>query len=681
MKLIDIHILGFGKFSNVTINFSDTVNVIYGSNEAGKSTIHAFIKAMFFGMERGRGLAAKTDDYTKYEPWEATSAYGGFLRLEYGGTIYRIERNFGKSPTDVTVVNENIGKIVSNTGDFFRAILAGLSGTAYDNTVSIRQLRSATDASMINELKNYIANMNTSGNMSLDVGKAAAYLKTQKKNLSKQIDPEASKAYARNAADIKQLERDIETMQRPTPVEPEPPAPEPLPQLPDIVPEDIVAEDSPAVIELLSKREAIETKSSAYRTLLEAHGLYSRDTLEAQKDRIKDICTILKSDAGTKPRRSSSSSIGFLVAPFIIAAICLAVGIYNFLTGEDSIFVTRLYVQSPLIIYIPLGIGFIMFLLVVILGIKSVLASSPKTTSGTSISKEQRHQYLVELQGIAKSLLTADHQPLKDASGKASYKAVVSALNEQLKDYYNIFASIENSDDAMGIIDAQIADLRKTAHEEAVATARTNLEQQRAAVPVTPAAPVTPALPDDYETDHKIEQLAHLKLEQESLSRILSENRRLQFEIDAIDLAEETLQRLSSSIKESFGVYLNVYASAMIAGMTDGKYQSMSVDDDLNIYLNTQHRLIPISQVSSGTIDQMYLALRLAAANLMQGGQCVIPLMLDDSFVNYDEDRLRNTLRWIVQSIGQQMILFTCHRREAQILSSLMLPYNFIELG
>ncbi len=107
----------------------------------------------------------------------------------------------------------------------------------------------------------------------------------------------------------------------------------------------------------------------------------------------------------------------------------------------------------------------------------------------------------------------------------------------------------------------------------------------------------------------------------------------------------------------------------------------MSVDDDLNIYLNTQHRLIPISQVSSGTIDQMYLALRLAAANLMQGGQCVIPLMLDDSFVNYDEDRLRNTLCWIVQSIGQQMILFTCHRREAQILSSLMLPYNFIELG
>ena len=66
MILKDLNIRGFGKFHDRKIEFSDGINILYGGNEAGKSTLHAFLRAMFYGMERARGRAARTDFYAHY---------------------------------------------------------------------------------------------------------------------------------------------------------------------------------------------------------------------------------------------------------------------------------------------------------------------------------------------------------------------------------------------------------------------------------------------------------------------------------------------------------------------------------------------------------------------------------------------------------------------------------------
>ena len=75
---------------------------------------------------------------------------------------------------------------------------------------------------------------------------------------------------------------------------------------------------------------------------------------------------------------------------------------------------------------------------------------------------------------------------------------------------------------------------------------------------------------------------------------------------------------LSATIRDSFGLYLNKTASELISGITGGIYDSMSVDESLNVFMNTRTRLVPVEQVSSGTMDQIYLALRLATARLIQ---------------------------------------------------------------
>ncbi len=77
MRFLDLYISGFGKFHDTAVSFEDGLNVIYGKNEAGKSTIHTFIRGMLFGIERQRGRAARNDIYSKYEPWENSGPLRG----------------------------------------------------------------------------------------------------------------------------------------------------------------------------------------------------------------------------------------------------------------------------------------------------------------------------------------------------------------------------------------------------------------------------------------------------------------------------------------------------------------------------------------------------------------------------------------------------------------------------
>ena len=106
----------------------------------------------------------------------------------------------------------------------------------------------------------------------------------------------------------------------------------------------------------------------------------------------------------------------------------------------------------------------------------------------------------------------------------------------------------------------------------------------------------------------------------------------------------------------------------------------MSIDENLNVFLNTKTKLVPLENVSSGTMDQVYLALRLAAAKLLQGSSSGFPLIFDDSFTQYDDERLKTALEWLASVYGGQIIIFTCHRREAQMLRARQVEFHLIEM-
>lgn len=113
MVITELYIKNFGMLSEKHIRFTDGVQVIYGENESGKSTLHGFIRAMFFGLERGRGKAALKDDFTRYEPWDNPGNYAGVLWFLCGGKQFRLERNFDRYTKRTSLICETDGEELS----------------------------------------------------------------------------------------------------------------------------------------------------------------------------------------------------------------------------------------------------------------------------------------------------------------------------------------------------------------------------------------------------------------------------------------------------------------------------------------------------------------------------------------------------------------------------------------
>lgn len=96
MKLIACHIDNFGKLSDLSLEFKDGLNVIYESNAWGKSTLAAFLKAMFYGLDAKKEAKAYEKERVLYRPWQG-GAFGGELDFEVEGKSYRISRTFGRT--------------------------------------------------------------------------------------------------------------------------------------------------------------------------------------------------------------------------------------------------------------------------------------------------------------------------------------------------------------------------------------------------------------------------------------------------------------------------------------------------------------------------------------------------------------------------------------------------------
>ena len=82
-----LNIRNFGKIHDRTLEFSPGINVLYGENESGKTTVHTFIKSMLFGLSRMRGKAARNDVYSTYEPWENPECMVGYCGFRARDTI------------------------------------------------------------------------------------------------------------------------------------------------------------------------------------------------------------------------------------------------------------------------------------------------------------------------------------------------------------------------------------------------------------------------------------------------------------------------------------------------------------------------------------------------------------------------------------------------------------------
>lgn len=488
MKIRELYLKNFGKFSEKKIVLDDGINLFYGENESGKTTIHTFIKSMLFGMERARGRAAGHDAFSLYEPWDHPNYYAGTIKFESGGKKFCLSRNFDRYSRSSSLICEDDGEEFSIEQGDLEVILNGLHIANYDNTIAIGQMKVETNQNLAGELQNYATNYYATGNSDIDLDGAITKLQKQKREVEKQI---------REYMNEKQQRKSV-----------------------------IEQEKNFVWREIHNHEEELEK-------------------LEEQIDNQKAILEELESQEMKKWRVHPGELIGVLV--LILAMVFWIEKPFNYL----------------LAIVIFLGEGLFVW-------------------NRLKDGKVKSHEQMLE-------------------ESRSSLQKVLWS-KEQLQN---------------GLREKQVH--------------YSNLEEQL-----------------------------------EEMTELDSFCKKKEQEKQALELATDKLLELSEGVQQELSIRLNEKASAILKEITGGKYTMLLVDERLRMSLIADGKKIPLEQLSRGTIDQIYFALRMAAADLLYEEE--YPVILDETFVFYDDVRLENTLRWL-KANKKQVLLFSCQRREQEILN------------
>lgn len=487
MKIRELYLKNFGKFSDEKIVLKDGINLFYGENESGKTTIHTFIKSMLFGLERGRGRASINDTFSLYEPWENPNYYSGVLRFESGGKHFCLERTFDKYSKSARLICEDDGEEFSLSHGDLEIVLGGLDASNYENTVAIGQMKVEPNQTLAAELQNFATNYYSTGNSDIDLDGAVNLLKQRKKEVEREM------------------------------------------------------------------RELLQEKQQK-RSEIEQEAAYVWRDIHKVEQELEEL------EGQVVAAREKQEE-------------------------QESMVESRWRVH-------PTGLVLMLLLPIIILFIF-----------------EQPWDYLL---------------------------AIVLVLAEGM------------------FVWNRIKDGKKKPQEQLIEEARSNLEKL-----LWQKERLQGEMKEkQIQYDNLMEQLNELEEIGEGYKQQDKKKR-------AIELAVQKLIELSKDVHQELSVELNRKASDILREITGGKYTMLLIDEKLKMHLYTGERKIGIEQVSRGTIEQIYFALRMAASDILFEEE--YPVVLDDTFVFYDDIRLENTLRWLVKN-KKQVILFTCQKREGEIL-------------
>ena len=175
-------------------------------------------------------------------------------------------------------------------------------------------------------------------------------------------------------------------------------------------------------------------------------------------------------------------------------------------------------------------------------------------------------------------------------------------------------------------------------------------------------------------------QLEELSQIEEKLEDAENEKENLVKLNSSFEIAKECLENAYEKVKENISPRFVQNLSNIIQKISNNKYTNVKMNDTdgLTAEIETGEYL-PVNRLSTGTIDQMYLSLRLSALKEISDEK--MPIILDEAFAYFDNERLKNILKYISEEYSkQQVLIFTCSNREKEELDKLNISYKLFEI-
>lgn len=674
MILEKLYIDGFGKFSDYSLNFSPSIQILYGENEAGKSTIHAFIQAMLYGIPKG---ASKKEIFFQYRPFSKALGFGGSLTFSHQGKSYCVQRDFLQGgEAHITILPQ--GEKLFEGESFLQSVLSPFSLESFKNTVSIRQLKSSTEREMVYELQAMLSNFQESGNVELNPQAALDYLEQEEARLREKMIPDATKRYSGLLGEVKNTHRSLSLLEAEEAQSSEEKS------LKGSAPEEAMIEEtdreetdgeeidgkrkageesfeknsSPVKncilqeesLELQRKRAEIEETREEWNrlsSLLEKEGLSNKEELLLEQEKMLQYLSHEQEE-----KKLGKSSI-FLYPLFCFFALCFAVlTTLSFLYAYTSVALPRFpFFSMGFSAYLyPFFCAFLLFLL---------LALSQRrifTQQQRWVKQEKR-----EFEEILAKRNISTFLQFQNSSKEELREEGSSYTQAKVLQYYNTLLEKWGEKEEL---EKSLALLEESYQKEKNLWLETSYKEKQ-----------------KEQWEELLRQYGILQNKADLIRPSLEENEKLQEKREAILEAKERIRQIAGEIRKSFAFHLNEDCGKALSEITGGRYDSLWIDEQLHIYVNAKEGFFPLEQASTGTIDQLYLALRLSMALLLQKeNRDLLPLLFDDSFAMYDEKRLAASIGYLKKAYPAQILLFTCHHREEKILKELGIPFEQAEL-
>ena len=690
MQILECWLKHYGKFSDMRISFHAGLNIIEGGNESGKSTILSFICAMLYGIQKTR--SKNIDEYQLRQPWDNPDYFAGVMKVHEGDSIYRIERNFLKKDESLCVVCETEGRELENPEAFLTELTGGLSEGDFLNTFYIRQAQAQTDSRLGEHLRDYLVRVEQSGGTQTDVTAAVDQLKKRHRELQaerKQKLDKISELVADNRQEAEFVRSEIGRLQA---------------RLRESQQERPVTFErrlqtgfgQPAASETDNRQEghAGGQPSSVQTAGRVPDTGWGQDSAAAQSaDRQSDESLGQGSAAAQSADREPDRVLEQVppVLPVLLAAAAVMAVLCS------------VFAQSGLL-------RILLFVLAGIFAVLGLLAAlrirKEEPQSGRSRRRLREAERSVKRYTVLNRLLG-----YRDHSADPELEARMRRLDRRREDVMREEEKRSRQETAADVARIMADERQRRAEQPvgpeqqpasgqhgaqgqgtaaqgmAAAFGQHGAQGQETAAQGMAAASgqhgaqgqETAALREaavfgrndalERELTEKQQKLSQLDEAFGKLSGEKDSLRKQDVDLDALSLAIERIQRLSGAIYRETGEEFSRRVSALLVQMTGGRYSSISLDERMDVNINTPDRLLKISQVSFGTMNQIYFALRIAAGELLSGGKN-LPLLLDEPFAMYDDERLKDALAFLAGS-GRQTLLFTCQSREKLLAGKL----------
>lgn len=640
MKINSLYLTHFGCFHQKRMELQSGINVIYGENEAGKSTIHHFIGAMLFGVERLRGKGSKKDEYSRYKPWEQGKNYEGSMEITHEGRVYRLIRNFYREDEYFKIEQLDTGKQLFLTNGQLDTLIGGLNKTNFKNTLSISQMETQIDATFGLTLQAYMANIEQTKSQAVDLSATIDYLKKEKK---KYQHTEAEKQ-------LKKLQEQSDTMR-------------------------VFDVEREQIIEEITRRQEMLDQ---VRTEIKSHNLADKESRRIeQKERMEAIRLIEENNriaaeyqqkkAAYDQLKAEMSEVDFeeLKDQWAEASVDYEelADRYGQMKGRNLaiMFSVLMFGMIPVIAMFFLK-GSMLFRmaaiggLVILLFVLMILLGSGRKRMKRKVDAAREH--FQEMQ-------QAMEQNMFGRGNKAMLKQLKDELHLLRDQYEHIQVPLQPylekyGDDISLDVDDEEEDTVEFLREKEAKILK-SLER---------------LLVQKETFEQQDVELENLETEMSYLKQNVKDS---QEEAEIIQECMDIILELSEEIHSDFGPALNREVSKLMQELTGDKYGHVVVDNELGLKVDTGNGFVSADQFSTGTKEQLYLVLRLAMINLLYPDK-KMPIMFDDSFVYYDDGRLARILSWLSRQGYEQILIFTCQKREMVLMDRMGVEYHPIYL-